>query len=545
MSLIALLNNETSESRKDMAIAVVVSGIANAVILAVINAAAQTASYEALNVRFLVIFVVAMALYITGLQYTFDSATVIFEQALTRIRVRLMEKIADSELLLLHRIGKARIFQAVTQDTALISESQGLLVAGAQSVVMVGSTAIYVIFLSFPAFLTIAGVIVVGILIYLAREKQMTDLIKRSAAEEQRFVGMTSDLVDGLKEIKLSRARGRDALADIDTVAVTMRDLKIKTTNLYNKNAVFSQGFFYTLIATIVFVLPRFIDGFAAEVPQLVSAILFIIGPLSTVVNASPAFAKSNRAASSLMALEAEINHVSGEPVTDYHASQRPLAFKQAIECRNLMFRYPGTDPRAFHIGPVDLAIPRGELTMIIGGNGSGKTTFLKVLAGLYAPVGGGLMLDDTAISPACLQAYRELFSAIYTDFHLFRKLYGVAAQADAIDAELRRMAIHEKVGYAADGFSTLDLSTGQRKRIAMVVALLEDRPILIFDEWAADQDPDFRRYFYEELLPALKAQDKTLLVATHDDRYFHMADTVVKMEMGRIQSVVRRETVQ
>ena len=61
------------------------------------------------------------------------------------------------------------------------------------------------------------------------------------------------------------------------------------------------------------------------------------------------------------------------------------------------------------------------------------------------------------------------------------------------------------------------------------------------FDEWAADQDPEFRRYFYDVLLPGLKAEGRTLIVVTHDDRYFHVADQVVFMEEGRVVRVEER----
>ena len=90
-------------------------------------------------------------------------------------------------------------------------------------------------------------------------------------------------------------------------------------------------------------------------------------------------------------------------------------------------------------------------------------------------------------------------------------------------------------MSYADGRFSTLDLSTGQRKRLAMVAALLDDKPIYIFDEWAADQDPGFRRYFYEGLLGELKARGKTVLAVTHDDRYFGVADRVVKRGEGGV----------
>jgi putative ATP-binding cassette transporter len=537
MTLVDLLNREATISHRNVLVALLVSGGANTVILAVINEAARTVSYEALNARLLAIFLVAMALYIAGLKYTFDTATHTFEQVLARVRVRVVEKIASSELVLLHRIDRARIIQCLTRDTALISDSQGLLVAAAHSLVMVLCTAVYVFILSPAAFLTDFAVIVAGILIYLARQREMTRLLRRFAAEEVRLIGITTDLMDGLKEIKLSRARGRDVLADLRVSAVALRDSKIETTSLYNQNAVFAQSFFYILIAIIVFVLPRLVEGFSAMTPELVAVVLFIIGPLSTIVTATPALTQANRAAGALIELETEIDRATSF-LSPVGVAARPLAFRHEIECRGLEFRYPSDDPLTFHVGPIDLAIRHGEITMIVGGNGSGKTTFLKVLAGLYAPTVGALMVDGELVSERNLQDYRELFGAIYNDFHLFRKLYGVPAEAAAIEAELDRMRIIDKVTYGADGFSTLDLSSGQRKRIAMAVLLLEDRPILIFDEWAAEQDPDFRRFFYEALLPELKARGRTLVVATHDDRYFGVADMVVTMEQGRVNSI-------
>jgi putative ATP-binding cassette transporter len=541
MPLLELLRRENALERRDILVAVIASGAANAVILAVINAAARTAALETLNARLLLIFAVAMAVYVVGFKYTLDAVTQIFEQMLAKIRLRLADRIAGSELLLLDEVGKARILQSLAQDTALISESQGLLVAAGQSAIMVFFTSLYVITLSLPAFVIILAVIVAGILFYFACEQEMSQLLQRSVAEEVKFIGLTNDLIDGLKEIKLSVARGADIMSDVSEVVVMLRDLRLATTNLYNRNAIFSMGFFYVLIAIVAFVLPRLFATVSGEVPQLVASVLFIIGPLSTIVTATPAFSKSNRAAAGLIQLEAEVSRMAAAPdAPDREEVPRPLAFHDAIRCHALEFRYPGADASAFHIGPIDLAVPHGEITMLVGGNGSGKTTFLRVLTGLYQPSAGRLTLDDTAILPANRQEYRELFSAIHADFHLFRKLYGLIVEADAVRKQLDRMAIADKVDYGRDGFTTLDLSTGQRKRIAMAVTLLENRPIIVFDEWAADQDFEFRNYFYEGLLPELKAQGKTLILASHDDRYFHLADTIVKMELGQVESVER-----
>ena len=95
-------------------------------------------------------------------------------------------------------------------------------------------------------------------------------------------------------------------------------------------------------------------------------------------------------------------------------------------------------------------------------------------------------------------------------------------------------MQLSDKVRVVNDRWSTLELSTGQRKRLALVVSLLDHKPLLVFDELAADQDPEFRQFLYEELLPRLRSQGTTVIAATHDDRYFHVADKVIKMEYGK-----------
>jgi putative pyoverdin transport system ATP-binding/permease protein len=180
-------------------------------------------------------------------------------------------------------------------------------------------------------------------------------------------------------------------------------------------------------------------------------------------------------------------------------------------------------------VGPLDLRIARGELIFLVGGNGSGKTTFLKMLVGLYAPQRGGVKVDDRVIEPSNTLAYRELFSTVFSDFHLFDRLYGLDGLDDAkVAAVLVDMELSEKTRFERGRFTTQSLSTGQRKRLALAVALLESRDILVLDEWASDQDPHFRKQFYEVILPRLKAQGKTVIATSHDERYWGVADRVV-----------------
>jgi putative ATP-binding cassette transporter len=209
------------------------------------------------------------------------------------------------------------------------------------------------------------------------------------------------------------------------------------------------------------------------------------------------------------------------------------------ITLRRVFFQYQDVEnKKLFSVGPVDLTIHPGEILFITGGNGSGKTTLMKVIAGLYYPQGGVVSLGERPVNPSNYEHYRGFFSAIFSDFHLFDRLYGLKDVDEIrLNGMLQKMELSEKTAYIGGRFTQMKLSTGQRKRLALVVALMEDRPIYVMDEVAADQDPVFRKYFYEKLLKELKGQGKTLIVISHDDRYFHTADRVLKMEYGQVMT--------
>ncbi|ETR74211.1 MAG: ATP-binding cassette transporter [Candidatus Magnetoglobus multicellularis str. Araruama] len=192
-----------------------------------------------------------------------------------------------------------------------------------------------------------------------------------------------------------------------------------------------------------------------------------------------------------------------------------------------------------FQVGPIDFTVKKGEVVFVIGGNGSGKSTFMKLLTGLYYPDAGELSIDGTIVTPQTYQLYREYFTTIYTDFHIFEKPYSLQNVDPAkVDKLLKLMEIDHKISFRNKKFTNMDLSTGQRKRLACIICLLEDKPIYVLDEWAADQDPKFKMYFYETFLENMRAMSKTVVAVSHDDRYFDRADRIVKMEMGKIVSL-------
>jgi putative ATP-binding cassette transporter len=192
---------------------------------------------------------------------------------------------------------------------------------------------------------------------------------------------------------------------------------------------------------------------------------------------------------------------------------------------------------QGFTLGPVHLTLRPGELVFVVGGNGSGKSTLVKLLSGLYRPATGRILVDGEPVSDDNIGEYRELFSVVFSDFYLFESLHGFSGDELRERAEryLRKLDLHRKLSIEGNRLSTTALSTGQRRRLALLTAYLENRHVYVLDEWAADQDPHYRAIFYTELLPELRRHGKTIVVITHDDRYFHVADRILKLDFGQV----------
>jgi len=295
------------------------------------------------------------------------------------------------------------------------------------------------------------------------------------------------------------------------------------------------------LLGTLVFILPALSSTFADSTVKVLTAVLFLVGPVSGVISAAPQITVANAAAENLLKLEKLFDeNVEKGIVADDAREVAAPAFSDfsSIDLRHLTFAR-GEGSERFVVGPIDLSIRRGETLFITGGNGSGKTTFIKMLTGLYPADSGEILVDGRLVDRADMQRYRNIFGAVFSDFHLFPTLYGV----ERIDREraaslIDEMEVENKVHLDGRRFSTVDLSTGQRKRLALVATQLEHPPIMVLDEWAADQDPHFRAKFYQLVLPRLRAAGITVIAITHDDKYFHHADRRLHLEDGRVTSI-------
>jgi putative ATP-binding cassette transporter len=536
MKLLQLIKKESSVSFRSLLLLTLVSGIAQGLILAIINGAAAAVAFENLNFRYLVMFAIAIAIFIIAKQRVLAQSFILTEDVIARLRIRIVDKLRRSNLAVAERIGKPQIEARLTQDTLTVSQSAGEIANAAQSAVMIAVCVLYIATLSLTAFAITLALVAGGVSIYLRNQRKLDREWQAAAQVETEFLGSLEHVLDGFKELKVNRAKSEDLFEhQYSRIVGQAREIKVRTSLEYVTNFIFSQTFFYVLIAVLVFLLPVLSPAYADVVIKATAAVLFIVGPLSSLVGAIPVYARAKVAMDNITGLETFLDTPEASSERRVEPAKVDFADFQEIALEGVNFRYAG---EGFAVGPFDFRIKQGEVVFVVGGNGSGKSTLLKLCTGLYLPAGGSVQVDHLRLTPALYPAYRELFSVIFTDFHLFDRLYG-APQVDEkrLARWLHRLELDQKTSFEGGRFTNLDLSTGQRKRLALVVACLEDRPILALDEFAADQDPGFRAYFYEKLLPELKAAGKTVIAVTHDDRYFHCADRVVKMEFGRIDT--------
>ncbi|MDE3155374.1 MAG: cyclic peptide export ABC transporter [Acidobacteriota bacterium] len=532
--IVRLLRRGSSKFGGELVAIVVVSGLTNALLLAIINAAAQNASNEAANTRLFWLFAIVITAFVVTQRHILFTSTVEVERLLHQVRVRLSRLVGASDLLPLERIGRSEIYASVNRETVAISQAAATIIIACQSAAMVLFSTVYLAWLSRTAFVLTALLTWVALRIHFRRSAEYNRQLQEATQREDDFFDALTHLLDGFKEVKMSRERSEDLSERLVDISGTVSDLKTRAGTSFAAHYVFATVAFYMLIAAIVFVLPRISLTYSSVIIKLTAAVLFIIGPLSGLVGSIPIFARANVAATNIETLEHEL--VEAGPAEGEAAAVPPVSGFGVLQLEDVTFRYRDkAGAPQFGIGPATLTIPAGELLFVVGGNGSGKSTFLKVLTGLYTPLAGRIAVDRTPVTPADAAWYRSHFSVIFSDYHLFDRLYGLrGVDPDRVQALLAQMQLAEKTRFENGRFSTIELSNGQKKRLALVVCMLEDRPIMVFDEVAADQDPSFRQYFYEELLPSFKRQGKTVIAVTHDDRYFGVADRVLKMDYGQ-----------
>jgi putative ATP-binding cassette transporter len=516
------------------------AGLLQGLVMVIINGAAEKFPERGLNLRYLLMFIICITGFIMTKRYSLSMTADLMQHIVFSIRLRFLDKIRKTGLLAFEGMGKSQIYTVLAENTETIFDASRLISNAGSSAVMLIFSFLYIGHLSVTAFFLSVVIICGGVSIYLVNQKSTSADLAECLKKENEFFDSVNHLLDGFKEIKMNTAKSRDLYeGHIQRISSETRDINIRTEYRFIDNYIFAQAFFYILLATIIFLLPQITDLAYGIIINITAVALFMVGPLGNIVEALPLISRADVAITNIETLEKKLDEA-----VDVHAGAagdrpQPMNGFSSVHLENIAFSY--LDPernQVFSLGPIDLNVQAGEVVFIVGGNGSGKSTLLKILAGLYYPHSGRILLNDRVLESSHYVDYRNLFSIIFTDFHLFDRLYGL----DRIDPDivwelLDTMELSEKTGFSYDRFTHINLSTGQRKRLALIAAYLENKPILLFDEVAADQDPKFRKYFYEVMLQDVKRRGKTVIAVTHDDRFFHAADRVLKMEYGRIVS--------
>ena len=540
MTIVDLIIEEAGVERRRIVAAACVAGITSMLVLIAANVLAGTPELAGLPAAGL--FALVIVGHYFSAKHMYHRTAAVVESALHRIKIRIIGKLEKADIQGVERIGTAEIYDGITDNLSVVSNYASLIASFLQSVFILAFAVLYIAWLSLPTFIAVTSLLAIGYAIYRKRAKALERHLQRLGDVRVAFFDHLTDLLKGFKEVKLNRRRGRDLHIDIVRSSGALRGSNVKAGAMNSDNFIFATGNLYALLGVIVLVVPQYADVDSTSLVDIVTGILFLWGPMTLLVAGAPAYIRSNVALDRARTLEGKLDKAIQETQIALDVEDPWKDGFGAISARGMEFEYPSDDgDSTFRIGPLDVDIAQGEIVFIVGGNGSGKSTALKVLTGLYPPTGGELLVGGIRVDSDNVAAYREKISAIYTDFHLFAKLYGLLdVDPAAVHRLIAQMDLQQKTSFENKGFTNRNLSTGQRKRLAMIVALLEDRPICVFDEWAADQDPEFRAYFYEELLPALKQRGKTVIAVTHDDRFFRCADQVVTMEYGRIRSVER-----
>jgi putative ATP-binding cassette transporter len=473
--------------------------------------------------------------------------------AIAELRMQLSRQIVGAPLRHLQELGSHRLLATLTEDVSSIAQAFVELPMFCINGATVVGCLIYLAWLSWPLLGAVCAVLALGVVSFQYQQRKALSSLRLARDTNDGLYQRFRSLTDGVKELKLHGRRRESFLSEV--LQQTITDYRKHFVEGMTRYAIASSWgglLFYAVIGLLLFA-PLLLPSMSVQmVTGYILVLLYMMAPLERIVDMVPSLGRAAIALKKVETLGLSLTAHATEPTaisTRDGVERKPndngggASGWKRLEFVNVVHRYHREqEDDSFCLGPISLVFHPGELVFLIGGNGSGKTTLALLLVGLYAPEVGEMRLDGQAITDVNRDQYRQLFSVVFSDFYLFESLVGLTGvQLDAQAHEyLVRLQLHHKVRVKDGVLSTLALSQGQRKRLALLTAYLEDRPFYVFDEWAADQDPVFRKVFYTELLPTLKAKGKTVLVITHDDQYFGVADRCVRMDVGKITEVSR-----
>ncbi|MBW4443983.1 MAG: cyclic peptide export ABC transporter [Plectolyngbya sp. WJT66-NPBG17] len=455
------------------------------------------------------------------------------QDAVFNLRLQLSRQILSSDLRHLEQLGNARMLATLTEDVQAVATAVSSFPFLCIDLATVIGCFAFIGSLSWIVFAMVMGLFAMA---FLTCQWMLNQARKRMvyAREDQDILFRHfRSITDGIKEMKLHYPRRQVFLTkELEVTSASFRRHNINALILFASAGSWGKLIFFFAIGFVLFALPSILSIPLETLSGYVLTFTYLMLPLDKLILKLPVLSQASVSLQKIEALGLSLGNRA-------EASSVPSAIAQnwqQIELRQVAHSYHQSEDTQFTLGEINLRLNAGEIVFIVGGNGSGKSTLAKLLTGLYAPESGTITLDGEPITDANRESYRQHFSTVFADFYLFDRLLGLEATDQEAQDYLKQLQLDHKVQIINGKFSTTELSQGQRKRLALLTAYLEDRPIYLFDEWASDQDPVFRELFYTDFLPKLKHRGKTVWVISHDDHYFQFSDRVIKLDYGQIE---------
>ena len=519
----------------------VASGIANTALIALVNRVINTAGPD----RTLLLGFLGICVAFPVLRYAGDALLIyLTERATLHLRMTLARRMLAVPLRTLEELGSARLNATLVHDLPTVIGTMNLIPLLSLNVTVVLGCLTFMGILSWQMLLGVLVFLVAGVFAYqLPLVRAHVHVVALRDRGDDLF-GHFRSLTEGMKELKLHQGR-REAFLDrrLQATAVEVQGHSVAAQRAFSSAVSWGQVLIFLLIAVVAFGLPAVTRVERPVLTGFTFAILYMVGPIQVILNSMPQLSRATVAIDRVEQMGLRL----AEAARTAPALPPGEGAWRSLELEGVTHSYHvERDGSSFTLGPIDLAFRPGEIVFITGGNGSGKTTLAKLLTGLYTPESGTVRLDGVPVGEGDVDRYHALFSVVFSDFFLFDALLGLERATLDGDAAryLEQLQLDHKVRVEEGRLSTTELSQGQRKRLALLTAYLEDRPIYLFDEWAADQDPYFKNVFYHELLPELRARGKTVFAISHDDRFYPVADRLIKLEYGKVVMDSRMDDV-
>lgn len=492
-------------------------------------------SYKEINITFVFLYLLILLLFL-WIRRMLSAGLIRLAQSLFwQLRMKIIRLVLRSDYESLSK-KKHEIHSALVHDVSNLTQVSLSIIEFITSSVIVVACLIYMAFLSYQLFFATLAATLIGVTIYLLAAKRNSKGFVLSRFLEDEFMKHFNALMNGMKEIYISPKKGDDIYSR-KIVPISQHSFENNTRAFegFLNNQITGQVIFYSLIGAILLIFSVTFKIESVTVVNFIFILLNLLGAIEIIMVLLPSVVQAKISLDRVKKLETELSEA---PLTTNVDSAGTSAKFEEIVIEDLVFNYNNSDEKEerFKVGPVNLHLKKGEHIFIYGGNGSGKTTFMNTLLGLLKHTSGTIKWDQKIVENQYYQEYKKLFSVVFNDFYLFDEFYANLGY-DRTQAEelLKLFELDKKIQLTETGFSTVDLSTGQRKRLALIAALLENKPIVFLDEWAADQDPYFRQKFYEQILPILKGLGYTIIAITHDDKYYACADRLFKMDFGQL----------